>query len=153
MLGTAAPEFVGSQWINAAKPITLASRRGKVTLVHFWTFACINCKHNLPAVQRLADKFAEKGVEVISIHTPELAEEKDIENVKKAVEKNGIKYPVLIDGQYSNWKAWKTEYWPTLYVVDKSGKIRGGWIGELNWNGAKGEEEVAKLVENLLSAK
>lgn len=145
-----APEFIGSEWLNTEKPITMASRKGKVTVVHFWTFACINCKHNLPAIQHIYEKFKDRGVEVISIHTPELAEEKDVANVKKAVEKYGIKYPVLIDGKYENWKAWKTEYWPTLYIIDQQNKVRGYWAGELNYNGQGGEEKAIAYIEQLL---
>lgn len=145
-----APEFIGSEWLNAAKPLTMAARKGKVTVIHFWTFACINCKHNLPAIQHIYDKFKNRDVEVISVHTPELAEEKDVDNVKKAVEKYGIKYPVLIDGKYENWKAWKTEYWPTVYIIDKENKVRAGWAGELNFNNQRGEEKMIAYIEQLL---
>lgn len=150
MIGKPAPEFIGTEWMNSAKPLTMASRKGKVTLVHFWTFACYNCKNNLPAIKRLADKYKPEGVEMISIHTPELPEEKDTENVKKAVDKYGIKYPVLLDGKFENWKAWGTDVWPTLYVVDKHNKIRGGWIGELNYKDQGGEGKMAVLIRKLL---
>lgn len=151
MTGKPAPEFIGTEWINAEKPITIASRKGKVTIVHFWTFGCINCKRNLPPVQRLYDKFRERGVEFISIHTPELKEERDLDNVKKAVKDNNIKYPVLIDPKYENWKAWKVEYWPTFFIIDQAGTIRGSWAGELNYNGAKGEDKAAAYIEGLLN--
>lgn len=154
LIGKSAPEFIGKEWLNVDKEApTLAGRKGKVTLVHFWTFACYNCKNNLPAVQRLTSKYQKEGVEMISIHTPELKEEKDVTNVKKAVEKYGIKYPVLIDGDLANWKAWKTNCWPTFYVIDKKGIVRGGWIGELNYNNQGGESKMAVLIRQLLEEK
>ncbi|HLO99051.1 MAG TPA: redoxin domain-containing protein [Fimbriimonas sp.] len=151
LTGKPAPEFIGTEWLNSEKPITMASRKGKVTVVHFWTFGCINCKRNLPPVQRLYDKFKARGVEFISIHTPELKEERDVENVKKAVKDNNIKYPVLIDPQYENWKAWKVEYWPTFFIIDQAGNIRGNWAGELNYNGSQGEAKAAAYIEGLLN--
>lgn len=153
MMNKPAPEFVGKEWLNVEKPLSMAARKGSVTLIHFWTFACINCKNNLPAIQRLADRYKKEGVELISIHTPELAQERDVANVKKAVEKYGIKYPVLIDGSGANWKAWGTDSWPTLYVVDKYNRIRGGWIGELNYAGHNGEGAMQQLIRELLAEK
>ena len=153
LVGKTAPEFIGKQWINAEKPLSMAERKGKVTLVYFWTFACYNCKNNLPAVQRLTDDFKKSGVVTISIHTPEIKEERDVANVKKAVEKYNIKYPVLIDGEYLNWKAWGTDMWPCLYVLDKHNKLRGGWKGELNYGGQLGESQIADLITKLLKEK
>jgi thiol-disulfide isomerase/thioredoxin len=152
-MNTKVPEFIGSEWFNAEKPITMASRKGKVTLVHFWTFACYNCKNDLPALKRLTSDFKSKDVVTIGIHTPEIEIEKDIEQVKKNISKLGITYPVLIDGDYKNWKAWKNQVWPTLYVLDKEGKLRGGWIGEMNYNNQGGEEKMRKLINQLLAEK
>lgn len=147
-----APELVGGTWLNlpnTAKP-TLASRRGKVTVVHFWTFGCINCKHNLPFYQEWQKKFTPLGVEIIGIHTPETTEEKDPENVKKKVSEYGITYPVLIDGAAQNWGNWKQRYWPTVYLVDKKGRVRFTWEGELEYQNAGGNEKVTSLIESLL---
>jgi peroxiredoxin len=152
-VGKTAPEFIGKEWINSEKPLTMANRKGKVTLVYFWTFACYNCQNNMPAVKRIAAAFKQEGVETISIHTPEIAEEKVVANVKKAIEKRSIKYPVLIDGEYANWKAWGTGMWPTVFVIDKQNKIRGGWEGELNYNGQNGEAKISQLVRQLLKEK
>ena len=146
-----APEFIGKEWINTSNPIRMADRRGKVTLVYFWTFACYNCKNNLPAIQSLTDTFKKDGVEMISIHTPEISEERNVDNVKKAVEKHRIKYPVLIDGSYANWKAWGNNVWPCLYVVDKLGKIRGIEQGELIYGNQNGVAKVSVLIRRLLS--
>jgi peroxiredoxin len=152
-LNTKVPEFIGTQWINVDKPISLASRRGKVTLVHFWTFACYNCKNDLPALKTLTSEFKSKDVLTIGIHTPEIAIEKDVEQVKKNITKLGITYPVLIDGEYKNWNAWKTNMWPTLYVLDKQGRLRGGWKGEMNYNNQRGEDKMRKLINELLKEK
>jgi alkyl hydroperoxide reductase subunit AhpC len=150
LVGKPAPEFIGKEWMNTDKPLKMSDRKGKVTLVYFWTFACYNCKNNLPAIKNLTEAFKKEGVETISIHTPELKEERDVANVKKAIEKNGIKYPVLIDGDFSNWKAWQTNVWPCLYVVDKHNRVRGGWLGELNYNNQGGEEKMMQLIRKLL---
>ena len=148
-----APELIGKEWLNAEKPLKLEDRKGKVTLVYFWTFACYNCVNNLPAIKNLSENYKREGVETISIHTPELKEERDVANVKKAVEKYKIKYPVLIDGDSANWKAWDTNVWPCLYVLDKHNRIRGGWRGELNFNNQGGEGKMAQLIRQLLNEK
>lgn len=143
-----APELIGTSWAgvgSVAKP-TLASRKGKVTLVHFWTFACSNCKANLPAYNRLYAKYGQQDVEFIGIHTPELDFERVEANVKDAIRKNGIRYPVLIDPEFKNWRAWKQEYWPTVYVVGKSGKVTFKWVGELGYKGADGEAKLDQAI-------
>ena len=147
-----APELVGSAWLNTSgqKPISLASRRGKVTVVEFWTFACSNCRANLPIYARLQRKFAGRGVEIIGVHTPELPFERDPKNVAEQVKQLGISYPVLLDPQSENWRRWNQKYWPTLYLVDKAGHVRGKWEGELNFGGANGEAQVAQGIEKLL---
>lgn len=147
------PELKGTQWLNTEKPITLESRRGKVTLVHFWTFACYNCKNNLPAVKRLTEKFKKDGLVTIGVHTPEIEIEKDFKKVTEQTKKLGIEYPVLFDGELENWKNWKLDCWPTLFVIDKKGRFRAGWRGELNYNDQGGEEKIAKVVAKLLDEK
>jgi thiol-disulfide isomerase/thioredoxin len=150
-----APELVGSKWLNTQdeKPITLASRKGKVTLVHFWTFACGNCHANLPAYERLIKKYKAQGVEMIGIHTPELELEKDEAKLAAAIKKWKISYPVLVDGQGQNWANWKQQVWPTIYVIDQKGEVAYYWVGELAWKGARGEQEVSRVVDRLLSQK
>ena len=122
-----APELVGSQWINTpgGKPITLASRLGKVTVVEFWTFACINCRHNLPSYARWHTQFAAKDVAIIGIHTPETDAERDPATVARHVQELGIQYPVLLDNDYKNWDRWRQQYWPVVYVIDKRGRTDG----------------------------
>jgi peroxiredoxin len=148
-----APELVGTQWLNTKAPITLADRKGKVTLVHFWTYQCYNCLNNLPAVARLTSRFKGLGVVTLGIHTPETEAEKKFENVVAALPKLKIEYPVLFDGKNENWNNWKQSYWPTLYVIDKKGLVRFQWQGELNYKGQDGEEQAARAVKQLLDEK
>lgn len=149
-----APSLSGGpeKWVNSA-PIDLNSRKGQVTLVEFWTFGCINCRHNLPVYARLDKRFRAKGLALIGVHTPETESERSGENVRNAVKKLGIRYPVLLDPDGVNWSRWQLHYWPTVFLVDKLGKIRGKWEGELNYGGADGEAEVARQIEILLEEK
>jgi thiol-disulfide isomerase/thioredoxin len=147
------PELVGTDWINTPdnKPLTLASRKGKVTVVEFWTFGCINCQRNLPAYARWQKTFQKKGVEIIGIHTPETDEEKNPENVRKAVKRLNITYPILLDTKGENWRGWAQQWWPTVWLVDKNGKVRYRWQGELAWKGADGERLMARKIQELLN--
>ena len=144
-----APELEGKQWLNS-QPITLASRTGKVTIVHFWTFDCINCRHNLPSYANWEQKLAGRDVAIIGIHTPELAHERVTANVEMKVAQYNIHWPVLVDTDMKNWRKWRQEFWPAVYLVDKKGKIRYRWDGELNYGGAGGEKKMLELVEQLL---
>lgn len=143
-----APELKGSHWLNTPTPITLASRKGKVTLLEFFAYQCINCRHNVPAVARLYRKFKNQGVEFIGIHTPELPDERNPANVKKFVEQQKIDFPILLDPDYVNWDRWKQQYWPAVYLVDKKGRVRFGWIGELD---KADEAQVAEQITALSS--
>jgi len=147
-----ASEFVGTTWINTpgSRPVTLASRRGKVTIVHFWTLGCINCKHNLPIYNRWLKQFAARGVEIIGVHTPETPGERLTASVAHAVKAHHIEYPVLVDSGGANWNRWSQHYWPTVYLLDRRGHIRYRWEGELEYAGAGGEGKMARLVEQLL---
>ncbi|BCM93154.1 peptide methionine sulfoxide reductase MsrB [Abditibacteriota bacterium] len=143
-----APELVGNRWLNTpeGKPLTLASRRGKVTVVEFWTFGCINCRHNLPSYALWQKKFASQGVEIIGVHTPETDYERDPKNVEKFLREQNITYPILIDEGGKNWNRWNQQYWPTVYLVDKAGRVRHRHIGELGSDEAK----VTQYIETLL---
>jgi thiol-disulfide isomerase/thioredoxin len=150
-----APLFAEGRWLNTkdGKPVTLESRKGKPTLVAFWTFGCSNCQANIPAYERLLAKYRPKGVEMISVHTPELKIERDVEEVKKHVAKHRIDYPVLIDNENANWNRWHVQVWPTLYVVDGEGVVKCRWLGELNWQGAGGEAKIGQVLDALLAEK
>ena len=147
-----APELLGNSWLNLPKgtTLTMASRRGKVTVVHFWTFNCINCKHNLPYYARWQKSFSARGLQIIGIHTPETAAERDPENVAREVRALGITYPVLLDPKAENWKRWQPACWPMIYLVDKQGRVRYSWAGELEYHDAGGFEKMSHLIETLL---
>ena len=149
-----APVLLGQTWINvqATQAPTLKDK-GHVTLVHFWTFACSNCQANLPIYDRLFAKYASSGLDFVGVHTPELDFEKKTENVRKAIDRFGIKWPVLIDPAGGNWQRWRVRYWPTVFLVDKKGVIRSKWEGELNFRGQKGEEQVEHMIRQLLAEK
>lgn len=136
-----------SLWLNTDKPV--AFEKGKVYVVHFWTFGCINCKRNLPHYDKWVKKFG-KDVTFIGVHTPETESEKKFENVKEAVKKHNIGYPVLFDPKSENWNRWQQQWWPTVYLIDKQGRVRYYWMGELEWQGAGGEAKMRRFIEQLL---
>jgi thiol-disulfide isomerase/thioredoxin len=135
-----APEISGGQWINS-EPLTLKSLQGRVVLIEFWTFACYNCRNTLPTMKMWDARYRDKGLTTIGIHTPELDIERNVDSLRREVGTLGIKYPVVTDNDYSTWKAYKVEAWPTLFVLDKQGRVRWTHVGE----GAYAEtEEVIK---------
>lgn len=152
-VGCVAPELRGvTAWINS-RPLTLQELRGKVVVVHFWAFGCINCIRNLPHYQGWYEKFPQSEITIIGIQTPETDSERKLDNLKRNVVERRIEYPVVMDGASDNWKAWGTNMWPSVYLIDKQGRVRNWWYGELNWEGAKGEEFMRKRIEALLSEK
>ncbi|WP_373544359.1 redoxin domain-containing protein [Chamaesiphon sp.] len=124
------PEFQGiSEWINSA-PLMTKDLLGKVVLVQIWTLGCINCQRTLPYVTSWHKKYAAQGLQTIGIHTPEFAFERDSKNIRRAMTKYGITYPVGVDNNFQTWKAYKNEYWPHLFLADRQGIIRYDHIGE-----------------------
>src|SRR5262249_4682587 len=118
-----APEFTGiKDWINA-KPLTMAELRGKVVLVDFWTYSCINCVRTLPYITKWDAKYRDKGLVIVGVHAPEFEFEKKLDNVKAAVEKYGIKYPVALDSNLQTWSNFNNRYWPAHYLIDKDGRV------------------------------
>ena len=132
-----APELTGiTAWINSP-PTTLASLRGKVVLVHFWTFGCINCVHVQPYVKAWYERYAADGFVVLGVHTPELSFERDLDNVREAVAKADVHFPVAFDPDFETWRAYGNRYWPAFYFVDKSGTIRHVHFGEGDYDGSE----------------
>ena len=132
-----APELTGiTAWINS-DPTSLAALRGKVVLVHFWTFGCINCIHVQPYVKAWYDRYAADGFVVLGIHTPELSFEREVENVRDAVAKADVRFPVALDPGYATWNAYRNSYWPAFYFVDKAGRIRHVHFGEGDYDGSE----------------
>lgn len=124
------PEFQGiSEWINSA-PLTTKDLLGKVVLVQIWTLGCINCQRTLPYITSWHKKYADCGLQTIGIHTPEFAFERDVKNIRRAMTKYGITYPVGVDNNFQTWKAYKNEYWPHLFLADRQGIVRYDHIGE-----------------------
>jgi thiol-disulfide isomerase/thioredoxin len=148
-----APELAPSAtWINA-KPLALAGLRGKVVILHFYAFECVNCQRNLPIYAEWHRAFADKGVVVIGVQTPETEAEKDSGKVIAAAKEAGIDYPVAFDGDSATWKAWGNTMWPTVYVIDQQGYLRVWWQGELKGPGGNGDEVIRTAVEKLLAGK
>ncbi|TWU41464.1 Thiol-disulfide oxidoreductase YkuV [Novipirellula aureliae] len=147
-----APELlaVPSDWIKGA-PVTLDDLRGKVVAVHFYAFQCINCQRNLPHYQAWHDDYADRGLVVIGIQTPETPSERDPNLVRKAAEREKIGYRILMDRESANWKAWANTMWPTVYLIDQDGLLVRWWQGEMNWQGSEGEKEMRQTIEALLA--
>ncbi|WP_322049516.1 cytochrome c biogenesis protein DipZ [Paraburkholderia sp. J67] len=129
VLGQLPPLTGAVQWLNSP-PLTADSLRGKVVIVDFWTYSCINCLRSLPYVKAWARKYQDKGLVVIGVHAPEFAFERNIDNVKKAVHDLGVDYPVAIDNDYAIWRAFDNQYWPAHYFADAKGQIRYEHFGE-----------------------
>lgn len=125
-----APEFVGiSHWLNSP-PLTLADLKGKVVLVDFWTYSCINCVRTLPDLKRWYDLYKDKGFVIVGVHTPEFAFEKKTKNVEDAIQRFGLTYPIAQDNDYQTWQAYHNAYWPADYLIDQNGVIRLIHYGE-----------------------
>ncbi len=126
----AMPELKGAvAWLNSP-PLTAAGLRGKVVLIDFWTYSCINCLRALPYVRAWSDKYAKDGLVVIGVHAPEFAFEKNLDNVRRATRDLGINYPVAVDNDYAIWRAFQNQYWPAHYFIDAKGRIRYHHFGE-----------------------
>ncbi|MBP6920927.1 redoxin domain-containing protein [Candidatus Gracilibacteria bacterium] len=142
-----APELVGiAEWINS-NPLTLESLRGKVVLVDFWTYSCINCQRTQPYLNAWHDKYEQDGLVILGIHAPEFSFEKLSKNVEKAVKEAGIKYPVALDNDFRTWNAYDNRYWPAKYLIDQNGNIVYKHFGE----GEYAETEMK--IQELLGAK
>ena len=131
-------------WLNSP-PLTREGLKGKVVLVDFWTYSCINCLRALPYVRAWAEKYGRDGLVVIGVHTPEFAFEKDVANVRKAISDLGIRYPVAVDNDYRIWRAFKNNYWPAHYFIDAEGRIRHHHYGE------GGYAESERVIQRLLA--
>jgi len=141
-----APAFTQiTGYINTPGLIKISDLRGKVVLVHFWTYTCINCIHTIPYLNDWYQKYSNKGLVIVSIHRPEFEFEKNIDNVKAAVQQYEIKYPVLQDNNYGTWDAYGNLYWPIDYLIDNQGLIRYNHVGE------GGYDQTEKTIQSLLA--
>ena len=140
-----APDLVGiSGYVNTNPEDLKNAMKNKVVLYDFWTYSCINCIRTLPYITAWNEKYADKGLLIIGVHSPEFEFEKDISNVKMAVEKYGIKYPNVLDNDHKTWSAFGNQYWPREYITDYQGYIRHDHIGEGNY------DETEKVIQQLL---
>ncbi|MDX6604776.1 MAG: hypothetical protein QOF23_1285 [Solirubrobacterales bacterium] len=143
-----APEFVGNEdWFNTPgdRPLTLKGLRGRVVLVDFWTYSCINCLRTLPYLNAWNARYAKDGLTIVGVHTPEFPFERVASNVEEAIEANGIRYPVAQDNEQATWNAYGNQYWPAEYFIDAEGNVRYVHFGE----GEYGEKE--KVIRELLA--
>lgn len=138
-----APDLAPGDWINS-EPLKLNALRGRVVLIEFWTFGCINCRNTLPFIKGWDERYREKGLTVIGVHSPEFDEERKVEHVRREVSSLGIRYPVVTDNAYQTWNAYKVEAWPTAFLLDKQGRIRWTHVGEGDYDEA--ERQIQKLL-------
>ncbi len=144
-----APNFTGiTAWLNTpgGKPLSLSALRGKVVLVDFWTYSCVNCQRSLPHVEAWYQEYAKDGLVVVGVHTPEFAFEHVVSNVRAQAAALGVRYPVAIDDNYATWKAYDNEYWPADYLIDAQGDVRSVHFGEGDYS------TMGQLIRQLLQA-
>jgi thiol-disulfide isomerase/thioredoxin len=131
-------------WLNS-RPLTSEDLRGKVILIDFWTYTCINWLRTLPYVRAWAEKYTDQGVVVVGVHTPEFPFERDLDNVREAANDMRVGYPIALDSDYAIWRAFSNQYWPAVYIADTRGRIRHHQFGE------GGYEECERIIQRLLS--
>ena len=143
------PEFPpGIPWVQT-EPLKLEGLRGRVVVVHFWTFGCINCNRNYAVYEAWQEKYGGKGVTIIGVHTPEFALEADVARIRAQARDNGLKFPIAVDNDRRVWKSWGNRYWPSIYLVDKKGQVRYRWEGELHLRDQEGQQFVSRIDELL----
>ena len=143
-IGMKAPEITNDTWLNGG-PLLLSDLKGKVVMVEFWTFGCYNCRNVEPYVKQWHQKYADQGLVVIGVHSPEFSHEREIENVKRYIKEHDIRFAVPIDNDFSTWNKYGNRYWPAMYLIDKQGVIRHVRIGE------GGYQETEQLIRSLLA--
>ncbi|MGH3119252.1 MAG: redoxin domain-containing protein, partial [Gaiellales bacterium] len=125
-----APDFTGiSAWLNS-EPLSLGELRGRVVLIDFWTYSCINCIRTLPHLKDLYARYRSSGLEIVGVHSPEFDFEKDEDNVARAIDEYGVTWPVAMDNEMETWSAYRNNYWPHVYLIDRNGHVRFDYIGE-----------------------
>ena len=147
-----APEFTHTataDWINSP-PLKLESFRGRVLLIDVWAFECWNCFHSFPWLKGVEAKFGPQGLALLGVHSPEFPNEQVRDNVVAKVKEFGLKHPVMLDNDFSYWKALDNQYWPTYYVIDKQGRVRGRFVGETHADDARARK-VEALITKLLA--
>lgn len=141
------PDFRGiTKWWNTpdGKALTPTDLKGKVVLLDFWTYSCINCIRTFPFIKAMQERYADKGLVIVGVHTPEFAFEADPENVSREIKKNGFKHPIALDPNYETWRAYQNQYWPAEYFFDRQGRLRHTHFGEGSYD--ENEEIIRQLL-------
>lgn len=148
-----APALPASGWLNTPdnEPLRVEELRGQVVLVEFWTYGCYNCRNTLPYVRAWHEKYAKQGLTVIGVHTPESAPEREAENVKKAIKRMGITFPVVLDNDFTTWLRYETQAWPTIYLIDTAGQIVYKTVGEGAYD--RTEQRIQQLLRQVSQPK
>jgi len=142
---TQAPEFAGiDNWFNSP-PLAMSQLRGKVVLIDFWTYDCVNCLNTLPHVKRWHEKYKDQGLVVVGVHTPEFPFERETANLQAAIRRLGVPYPVAQDNGFRTWSAWRNQYWPAVYLVDREGRVVFHHSGEGDYD--KIEQQIRQALD------
>ena len=147
-----APEFKvteHSQWLNSA-PLTMRDLRGKVVMVDFWTFGCVNCTRSIPWLKVVENKYRNKDFQIIGVHTPEFDHERVRSNIIEKADSLGRHHPIVIDNGFKIWRSYKNRYWPAFFIVDKKGVVRGVYVGETH-KGDRRARAIEGLIDKLLA--
>jgi thiol-disulfide isomerase/thioredoxin len=139
-----APELAAGDWINS-QPLKLKDLRGRVVLIEFWTFGCYNCRNTLPHIKDWDNRYRQQGLTIVGVHSPEFDEERNVETLRSQVASLGIHYPVVSDNDFQTWNAYKVQAWPTVFLLDKQGRIRWMRVGEGDY------AETERLIQKLLA--
>lgn len=141
-----APELIAKgPWLNTQQPFSMENLKGKVVLIDFWTYSCINCVRTIPHLRELYDKYEKYGLEIIAVHSPEFPFERNVDNVQKAIEELHINWPVVLDNDFSQWNAYNNRYWPAQFFIDGQGEIRYFHFGEGSYDEA--EQVIRELLQ------
>jgi peroxiredoxin len=147
-----APEFPAkAEWVQGG-PLKMADLHGRVVVLHFWTNGCINCVHNYPVYRAWQKKYAGKDVTLVGVHTPEFTWEAPASRVRARARQNDLQFPIVLDTDAAVWKGWGNRFWPAIYLIDKRGRVRHRWEGELHLKTAEGKAFAAH-VDELLAEK
>ena len=150
-VGQFAPAFThtdAQEWLNSP-PLEWKALRDQVVLLDFWTFGCWNCYRSFPWLKSVEKRYHDQGLQVIGVHTPEFDHEHDIARVRQKVEEFGLQHPVMIDNDFSYWRALRNRYWPAFYLVGKRGKVRAVFVGETH-EGDRRAAKIERTIEKLL---
>ncbi len=148
------PEFThknGQDWINSA-PLNTVDLKGKVVLIDFWTFDCWNCYRSFPWMNAMEKRLDEKNFQVIGVHTPEFEYERIRKNIETKVQEFKLHHPIMIDNDFSYWRAMNNRYWPAYYIVDKTGKVRATFFGE-TYEGDRQAKRIERIIKTLMAKK